>query len=580
MIEEPIATAHDPSQPSTTGGPHKVLIVDDSPVNRELLRRTLEPEGFNAFLVPSGEVAIQVAQRVQPTLILMDVRMPGGLDGFETCLRLKADPSTASIPIIFITVDDDEETIVRGFAVGGVDYIPKPFKEREVVARVQSQTRIRTLTDALLLKNNELRQEIELRKRAELDRDLADQQLDAISQQELNKCGLPGFVGQSPAIRRMIEDIRKLHTTDSTSVLILGESGTGKELIARAIHFGGARRKGPFIAMNCSAIPSELAESTLFGHVQGAFTGAKHSQKGCFELADGGTLFLDEIGDMPYLLQTKLLRVLDDNVVTPIGSTQPRKVNVRVIAATHRHLAREIQLKHFRHDLYFRLSRFVVASPSLRERSTDLPLLINHFIKLLAREMGLEAPSISQEALQMLERYHFPGNVRELKNIIEHALIRSGGVIEARDLPPLEPLGLRPLPPDPSTHTDAPVLPSPYSTIPTPPQESSPTNLSTAAPSPSQPLDPLSDLKRIPVRRNEDSDELRVREFLKRFETINNAECCELLNLPTDRSYLFLNKLVSLGRLTRTGERRWTRYHLTAPAPPNPLIPSEAQPPN
>jgi DNA-binding NtrC family response regulator len=281
-----------PSSQSPAETPRqKVLIVDDSVANRDLLRRTLEPEGFDAFLVPSGEVALQVAPRVQPTLILLDVRMPGGIDGFETCTRLKADPATADIPVLFITVDDEEATLLNAFQAGGVDYIRKPFKEREVVARVQTHARLRRLADDLRRRNAQLESEIVRRKQAEVDRDRADHQLDLISQQELAKWGLAGFVGASPLMTAMIEDLRRLQRTTTTTILILGESGTGKELIARAIHFGGARAKGPFIAMNCSAIPSELAESTLFGHVQGAFTGARGNLKGCFEMADGGHCF-------------------------------------------------------------------------------------------------------------------------------------------------------------------------------------------------------------------------------------------------------------------------------------------------
>ena len=513
---------------NTDAPPLKVLIVDDSAANRELLRCTLEPEGFDAFLVPSGEVALDVARRVRPTLVLMDVRMPGGMDGFETCRRMKADPATADIPVLFITVDDDEETLLEAFRAGGVDHIRKPFKEREVVARVRTHAYLHDLADRLRRKNAELEAEIARRVRAEVERDRADQQLDLISQQELAKWGLSGFVGSSPAMTALVEDLRRLQRTTTTTILILGESGTGKELIARAIHFGGARAKGPFIAMNCSAIPAELAESTLFGHVQGAFTGARGSLKGSFESADGGTLFLDEIGDMPLLLQSKLLRVLEDGIITPVGSTQPRKVSVRVIAATHRQLSREIQLGRFRQDLYFRLSSFIVASPALRERKGDIRLLVDHFIQKMAPEMGLPDPGIAEEALRILENYEYPGNVRELRNIVEHALIRSGGMIEARDLPALEPPGIRP----PAT------IPSPV-----PAQEP--------------------DLPRRPEeRRDESADKAQVAGFLARFGTLSNAECCELLGLSGEKSYALLNKFVKQGFLTRTGERRWTRYQL------------------
>lgn len=576
---------------AVSGERHKVLIVDDSLANRELLRQILEPEGYDVFLVPSGDVAIQVVQRVLPTVVLMDVRMPGGLDGFETCERLKRDPATSNVPVVFITVDDDERTLVRAFAVGGADYITKPFKEREVVARVLAQARLRTLTEALLRKNAELEFEVGRRRQAESQRDRADTRLDAITQQELEKWGLQGFVGQSSKVVRVLEDIRKLQATTTTSILILGESGTGKELIARAIHFGGARGKGPFIAMNCSAIPSELAESTLFGHVQGAFTGAKGSRKGCFELADGGTLFLDEIGDMPLSLQSKLLRVLDDGMVTAVGSTQPRKFVVRVVAATHRNLAREIRLERFRQDLYYRLARFVVYSPALRDRAGDVPLLIRHFIRALGAEIAVESPDISEDAIALLGRYHFPGNIRELKNIVEHGLIRSGGMIEVCDLPPLEPLGLRPMPSAEDAgmgfvsgetsrlalRDEGPVSTRPQARgpewgvdvrVPSSVDVSLASVVKEAAgsgagqESEGRVSDVRRELKPSTARRQECDEEGRIRDFLIEFGTMSNAECCELLGLPGERAYALLSRLVQNGRLTRSGERRWTRYRL------------------
>jgi len=224
-----------------------------------------------------------------------------------------------------------------------------------------------------------------------------------------------------------LEDIRKLHHTGTMSVLITGESGTGKELIARAIHYGGPRAKGPFIPVNCSAIPPDLAESTLFGHVRGAFTGANTDRKGYFELANGGTLFLDEIGDMPLELQAKLLRVLEDGCVIPVGGMYEKHVDVRILAATNVDIQTKIRENAFREDLYYRLAVFTVIVPPLRDRKEDIPLLAHHFLKVFAAEMGMEMPPLSQDGFAVLESYHFPGNVRELKNIIERALIESGG---------------------------------------------------------------------------------------------------------------------------------------------------------
>ncbi|MBI2952533.1 sigma-54-dependent Fis family transcriptional regulator, partial [bacterium] len=239
--------------------------------------------------------------------------------------------------------------------------------------------------------------------------------------------GLAGFVGESPTLQRIFKDIRLMQESLATGVLITGESGTGKELIARAIHFGGARREAPFVPVNCNAIPAELVESALFGHVRGAFTGAVADRAGYFEMADEGTLFLDEIGDMPPELQGKLLRVLEDGEVWRIGAGQGKKVDVRVLAATNADLQQKIREGAFRQDLYFRLARFTVAAPPLRERREDISLLTHHFLRLLSAEMGREPPALSPEALHRLTDYDFPGNVRELKNIIERALIESGG---------------------------------------------------------------------------------------------------------------------------------------------------------
>ncbi|HZI33935.1 MAG TPA: sigma-54 dependent transcriptional regulator, partial [Candidatus Binatia bacterium] len=208
---------------------------------------------------------------------------------------------------------------------------------------------------------------------------------------------------------------------------ITGESGTGKELVARAVHFDSTRAKAPFVPVNCVAIPAELAESILFGHVKGSFTGATVDRKGCFELADGGTLFLDEIGDMPATLQVKLLRVLEDGCVMPVGAAEPKQVDVRVIAATNADLAARIAAGTFRQDLFFRLARYTVTTPPLRERLDDVPPLAAHFLKVFSTEMGRPSPGLSRAAAASLQGYHFPGNIRELKNIIERALISSGG---------------------------------------------------------------------------------------------------------------------------------------------------------
>ncbi len=412
----------------------KILIVDDVPNNLKTLSDLLELAGYHILVAPSGEVALKVAPRMQPDLILLDVMMPG-LDGFETCERLKADAETAGIPVIFITAKDEVESVIKGFHVGGVDYVTKPFEEEMVLARVDTHLQNAQLTKALIEKNRELQEEMDKRQRAENALQTADEQLSLISQREAERWGIAGFIGQSETIRNILGDVRRLQETGTTSVLITGESGTGKELIARAIHSGGPRAKRPFIPINCPAVPADLAESLFFGHVRGAFTGATTDRKGYFELAHGGTLFLDEIGEMPLQLQAKLLRVLEDGCFIPVGGTHEKHVDVRILAATNVDLQAKIQGGLFREDLYFRLAGFTVHVPPLRERPSDIPLLADHFLRMFATEMGVEAPALTEEVLEALRDYHFPGNVRELKNIIERALIESGGgEIQIEDL--------------------------------------------------------------------------------------------------------------------------------------------------
>jgi DNA-binding NtrC family response regulator len=406
--------------------PPRILVTDDTPASLSLLAGILEPEGYEILTATSGAEAMRLAARALPDLVLLDVVMPGH-DGFHVCRELKAEEATRDIPVIFITSRRETEYVLNGFRMGAVDYIEKPWQSEEVLTRVATHLKISRLTRELRQRNAELEAEITRRRDAERAREKADQRLSAMTAREAQRWGLAGFVGESPHLRRILEDIGRLRQFGKTSVLITGESGTGKELVARAVHHQSPRANGPFIPVNCVAVPADLTESLFFGHVKGAFTGAVSDRKGWFELADGGTLFLDEIGDMPSTLQAKLLRVLEDGEITPVGSTAARRVDVRVISATNASLPDKFDSGAFRQDLFFRLARYSIITPPLRDRREDLPQLAAHFLNLFSSEMGLTPPALTTPALAALAAHRWPGNVRELKNVMERALILSGG---------------------------------------------------------------------------------------------------------------------------------------------------------
>jgi len=410
----------------------RILIADDTSASLSLLSHVLEPEGYEILAVSSGKDALKLAERAKPDLILLDVMMPGH-DGFHVCRTLKTEESTRDIPVIFITSRNETASVLNGFRMGAVDYIVKPFQPEEVVTRVATHLKISRLTRELQQRNQELEAEVARRVEAETSRDKVKQRLSTLASREAERWGLAGFVGSSAHMKRILADIERLRQFAKTSVLITGESGTGKELVARALHFHSPRAEAPFIPVNCVAVPADLLESLFFGHVKGAFTGATADRKGYFELADGGTLFLDEIGDMPAALQAKLLRVLEDGEVTPVGATKSHRVDVRVLSATNADLSAKIMTGDFRQDLYYRLARYTVETAPLRERAEDLPPLAEYFLKVFAAEMGMPAPSLDDSALSLLSQHPFPGNVRELKNAMERALILSGGKTVKRE---------------------------------------------------------------------------------------------------------------------------------------------------
>ncbi len=503
----------------------KVLLVDDRVANLKILHDALESEGYELSIASSGEAALKAAA-AGPDLILLDIVMPD-IDGYEVCRRLKQDALTAPIPVIFITAREETDSLVEAFNAGGVDYITKPFAREEVLMRVATHLHNAHLTRELMRKNDELMHEVARRQRAEkksaetadaLER--ADEQLGLIEQNEAAHWGIDGFVGESKTIQQILDEVRQLQSAGTTGVLVAGESGTGKELIARAIHFGGTRARGPFIALNCSTIPAELAESALFGHVRGAFTGAEAHRKGCFALADGGTLFLDEIGDMPLVLQAKLLRVLEEGTVMPVGGDSQERVDVRVVAATNADLVGRIEAGSFRRDLYFRLARFLVHLPPLRERKEDIAPLAQHFLSLFASEMAMAEPEFSTAALDALVAYSFPGNVRELKNMIEHALIKSGG---------------------------SELQPEHFYFIDTLRALHSARHFGVVA--------------NGPLRSGQES-ELRILEHVHQHGSINNQACRSLLVVEYNQASYLLKKLLRKGMLVRVGERRGAFYRL------------------
>jgi DNA-binding NtrC family response regulator len=404
----------------------KILIIDDSKESILILLETLEPQGYEVFVAAKADKGIELAGSVQPDVILLDIVMPGK-DGFAVCQALKADERTRDIPVVFLTSKQETESIVRGFEIGAADYISKPFRMPEVLARLKTHSDNSRMAREIKERNRQLETEIARRQTAEKDKHTVEKRLSSLSSREASRWDVQGLIGESAEARQIRAEIGRLQAFPAICVLVTGESGTGKELIAKAIHYGSSRRGEPFIPINCAAIPAELTESVFFGHRKGAFTGAISDRKGCFEMADGGTLFLDEIGDMDLLLQAKLLRVLEDGEFAAVGAHQPTRVDVRVVAATNADLSAKIGAGKFRQDLYFRLARYLIRTVPLRKRPSDIPLMTAHFLSTLVSEMGLAPRKISSEAQDLLNRYAFPGNVRELRNIIERALIESNG---------------------------------------------------------------------------------------------------------------------------------------------------------
>jgi two-component system nitrogen regulation response regulator NtrX len=377
-----------------------ILIVDDEPGVRSALGGVLRDEGYNVDAVDSGEACLERLGRRAFDVVVLDIWLPG-MDGLATLARMRERQVDAQV--VIISGHGNVESAVRAIKMGAFDFVEKPLSLEKTVLVVRNALRQRHLEA----------ENLALRARVDAQHTM---------------------VGESPGMMRLREQVAMAAPTNGR-VLIFGENGTGKELVARNIHVLSLRRTGPFVEVNCAAIPEELIESELFGHVRGAFTGAVADRRGKFELAHGGTIFLDEIGDMSLKTQAKVLRVLQEQVMEAVGGSTRIKVDARVLAATNKDLLAEIKAGRFREDLYFRLNVVPISVPPLRERREDISLLADHFMAMLAREYGRRAKRFEAEALEALQRYLWPGNVRELRNVVERLMIMVPGErVAARDL--------------------------------------------------------------------------------------------------------------------------------------------------
>jgi DNA-binding NtrC family response regulator len=383
----------------------RILIVDDEASLRTALFRALDRKGYQVITSSTAKEAETVAQMDKPIdLAIVDLRLPDG-DGIELMSKLRA--IHANVQVIILTGHASIETAVEATRKGAFHFVTKPCNLDEIMSLVE-----RALSHSQL-KNENLHLRNALHTKYQFD----------------------NIIGQSEAIQQVLGMIERVAQSDST-VLIMGESGTGKELVAKALHFNSTRSQEAFIPINCGAIPAELLESELFGHVKGAFTGAIANRTGRFELAEDGTLFLDEIGDMNPNLQVKLLRVLQERCFEPVGGTKTINANVRVIAATNADLELAVEAGEFREDLFYRLNVIPIRIPPLRERKGDIPLLLHHFMQSFNRVRGRNLTGVTPEAMQLLTQYAWPGNIRELENLVERlSILKGSGVIDVMDLP-------------------------------------------------------------------------------------------------------------------------------------------------
>jgi two-component system response regulator AtoC len=386
--------------------PASILVVDDERLIRWSLEQHLRREGYSVQSVETGSEALQRVQAETPDLILLDVRLPDG-DGVDFLERLRAaDPECQ---VILMTAHGGVSSAVRAMKLGAQDYVSKPFDMEEL-----------TLAIRKVLDTRALRREVA-----------------RFQEEAAQGSALDDLIGVSTAIGELKAMLQRIAKSNATTVLLQGESGTGKDLVARIIHYTSERARGPFLAVNCVALPEHLLESELFGHERGAFTDARAMKKGLFEQAEGGTVYLDEIGDMRLDLQGKLLRLIEEKVFRRVGGMRDIRVDARIIAATNRELPKLTASGQFRTDLYYRLKVFPLHLPTLRERPEDVLPLARHFIRRFSREMRRDAPELHSDTEARLREYPWPGNVRELRNLLERALILAAGkVILSDHLPP------------------------------------------------------------------------------------------------------------------------------------------------
>ncbi len=380
----------------------KILVVDDEQSMTQYLGIVLRKEGFEVITAGNGREALERVKADAPDVVITDIKMPG-MDGIQLLQAIKK--HDAAIPVVIMTAYASQQSAIDAVNMGAFQYMIKNAKNDEVRLVVRNALEMRRV-----------RQENQYLKR-ELKRGHDEKVI----------------IGSSEEMVRVFKMVEKVADSDAT-ILIQGESGTGKELIAKEVHYGSRRSGGPFVSINCGAIPRDLLESNLFGHVKGSFTGAVRDSAGLFQVAEGGTFFLDEVGEMPLATQVKLLRALQEREIIPVGGTQPVKIDCRLVAATNADLEREVAEGRFRADLFYRLNVIPIKLPSLRQRREDIPLLIDHFLRGHAQNGVVK--TLSKEALEILMKYDWPGNVRELENVIERAVILDeSGRLEPQDLP-------------------------------------------------------------------------------------------------------------------------------------------------